>query len=428
MSDHEVVVEATNVSKKFRLYKERNHSLKATVMRGKRAVSEDFWALRDVSFEVTQGETFGLIGENGSGKSTMLKCFTKILRPEVGSVSVTGKVSALLELGAGFHPELSGRENVFLNGAILGLSQRELRGRFDEIVEFAGIQRFIDEPVKNYSSGMYVRLGFSVAINVDPDVLLIDEVLAVGDENFQRKCNEKFAELKQSGKTIILVSHALGSVQAMCDRVAWFDGGRLRGIGRPNDVISEYSSAVQVDRTLDEQGHKRWGSGEGKITKAELIGEDGRPTERLRSGSRASLRIHYEMQEVLDRPIFAISIKTVEGFLVSGPTSRDGGCVPEQLRGRGVAEITFDPLALLPGTYDVSVSLQDDRLLHAYDVRQDLIRFDVDRGPLSESGGVVSLGGRWRVLEGREDPRNIVSSRLDSAGVEEATAPADHSI
>lgn len=425
MSDREIVVEASNVSKKFRLYTERNHSLKATVMRGKRAVSEDFWALRDVSFDVARGETFGLIGENGSGKSTMLKCLTKILRPEVGTVTVEGKVSALLELGAGFHPELSGRENVFLNGAILGLSQKELRRRFDEIVEFAGIQRFIDEPVRNYSSGMYVRLGFSVAINVDPDVLLVDEVLAVGDENFQRKCNEKFAQLKHAGKTIILVSHALGTVQTMCDRVAWFDSGRLRDVGKPNEVISEYSSAVQVDRTVDEQGHNRWGSGEGKITKAEFFDEHGRPTERLLSGARTTLRIHYDMQEPLERPIFVLSIKTVEGFVISGPTSRDGGCVPERLSGRGIVEVTFDPLPLLPGTYDLSVALQDYRHLHAYDTRQDLVRFDVDRGPLTESSGVVSLGGRWRVEE--DSPGSVLRSGAGPAGLEEATAPADRS-
>ncbi len=210
MIERPLAVEVLGVSKKFRLFKERNNTLKGTIMRGRRVIAEDFWALRDVSFEVYQGETFGLIGENGSGKSTMLKCMTKILRPNQGVVTVTGKVSALLELGAGFHPELTGRENVFLNGAILGLSQKELRRRFDEIVDFAGVGAFIDEPVKNYSSGMYVRLAFSVAINVDPDVLLIDEVLAVGDEAFQRKCNEKLAELRNQGKTIVFVSHRPG--------------------------------------------------------------------------------------------------------------------------------------------------------------------------------------------------------------------------
>jgi ABC-type polysaccharide/polyol phosphate transport system ATPase subunit len=230
-------VSVEGVSKKYRLFKEHNRSLKATILRGKRIDAEDFWALRDVSFEVAQGETFGLIGENGSGKSTMLKCLTKILRPDTGTIKVNGKVSALLELGAGFHPELTGEENVYLNGAILGLSQKELRRRFDGIVEFAGIDKFIKQPVKDYSSGMYVRLGFSVAINVDPDVLLVDEVLAVGDEAFMRRCSEKFAELKKNGKTIVLVSHSMGSVQNICDRVGWFEHGHLLDVGEPRDVI-----------------------------------------------------------------------------------------------------------------------------------------------------------------------------------------------
>jgi ABC-2 type transport system ATP-binding protein len=182
------VITVDHVSKRFRLYHERNQSLKASVLRGGRARFEEFWALDDVSFEVPEGSTFGLIGENGSGKSTLLKCIARILRPDKGSISARGKLSALLELGAGFHPELSGRENVYLNGSILGLSKKQLDERFDEIVAFAGIEHFIDTPVKNYSSGMYVRLGFSVAINVDPDLLLIDEVLAVGDAEFQRKC------------------------------------------------------------------------------------------------------------------------------------------------------------------------------------------------------------------------------------------------
>src|SRR3954449_11009522 len=267
MADPAVIVE--NVSKRFRLYHERNQSVKAAVMRGRRARAEEFWALDDVSFEVPTGTTFGLIGENGSGKSTMLKCIAKILRPDKGSVTVNGKISALLELGAGFHPELSGRENVFLNGAILGLKQKELERRFDDIVDFAGIGQFIDQPVKNYSSGMYVRLGFSVAINVDPDVLLVDEVLAVGDESFQRKCNEKFAELRAQGKTIVLVSHAMVSVHNLCDTVAWMEHGKVKMLGPARAGVDEYSGNVQVDRREDEGDGNRWGSGEGVIEEVE---------------------------------------------------------------------------------------------------------------------------------------------------------------
>jgi ABC-type polysaccharide/polyol phosphate transport system ATPase subunit len=392
-----VAVEAVGVSKKFRLIKERNNSLKATILRGRRVVADDFWALRGVSFEVYQGETFGLIGENGSGKSTMLKCLTGILRPNEGSVAVHGKVSALLELGAGFHPELSGRENVFLNGAILGLSQKELRRRFDEIVEFAGIGQFIDEPVKNYSSGMYVRLGFSVAINVDPDVLLVDEVLAVGDEGFQRKCNEKFADLRSHGKTIVLVSHGMSTVQNLCDRVAWFSHGQLMQAGPPNEVIEAYVETVQVNREVDELGRPRWGSGEGRITEVELLDGDRQPATKLHGGEPALLRIHYQMEQAIERPVFSLAIHTIDGFVVSGPKSRDVGCVPEKLNGTGRVDVTFDELRLLPGTYDLTVALTDYSSLHAYDVRHDIVRFDVERGAFQEDAGVVALGGRWEV-------------------------------
>ena len=391
------VVEAKDVSKKFKLVHERNNSIKVALLRGRRAITEDFWALRDVSFDVYQGETFGLIGENGSGKSTMLKCLTKILRPTKGSVRVDGKVSALLELGAGFHPELSGRENVYLNGAILGLSQKELRSRFDDIVDFAGIGQFIDEPVKNYSSGMYVRLGFSVAINVEPDVLLVDEVLAVGDEAFQRKCNEKFAELKQAGKTIVLVSHGMVGVQNLCDRVAWFSHGQLMQVGTPRDVIEAYTGTVQTDRAVDEEGHNRWGSGEGRIVGVQFIDAHGEQTTTVHSGEPATLRLEYRMETPIERPVFGLAISTLEGFQVTGPNSRDVGCVPNKLDGKGHVDITFNPLSLLPGSYDLTVSLYDFNCMHPYDFRQNVLRFDVFRGPIKENYGVVSLRGRWQI-------------------------------
>jgi ABC-2 type transport system ATP-binding protein len=387
-----VVVEG--LSKKFRLIHEKNHSLKATILRGRRVLAEDFWALRDVSFEVEEGKTFGLVGENGSGKSTMLKCLARILRPEVGSSKVTGKVSALLELGAGFHPELSGRENVYLNGAILGLGQKELRKRFDEIVEFAGIGQFIDEPVKNYSSGMYVRLGFSVAINVDPDVLLVDEVLAVGDEGFQRKCNEKFAELKANGKTIVVVSHAMASVQNICDEVAWFDHGTLRQVGNPRDVIQAYTGTVQVARH-DDGEIVRWGSGEGQIDRVELLDGNDRPVTRVPAGEPAALRFHYHTTEPIERPVVCVNIDTVQGIQVTGPTTRDSDFVPDKIDGEGHFDMRWDRLRLLPGTYDLSVSLRDYTLLHFYDDRKLLLRFDVDRGPIKELTGFVSLDPAW---------------------------------
>lgn len=226
------------------MYHERNDSLKSMVMRGKKSVHEDFWALKDVSFEVPHGTTFGLIGKNGSGKSTLLKCLAKILWPEEGSITARGKQASLLEVGSGFHPELSGRENVFLNGSILGMSRKEVTRKFDEIVSFSGVGHFIDQPVKNYSSGMYVRLGFSVAVAVTPDILVVDEVLAVGDATFQKRCRTKFKEMKEEGRTVILVSHSMNTVKDMCDEVAWLNEGELKMIGKTNDVVAAYNETV----------------------------------------------------------------------------------------------------------------------------------------------------------------------------------------
>ncbi|WP_213201790.1 MULTISPECIES: ABC transporter ATP-binding protein [Curtobacterium] len=242
MTDAAVTVD--HVSKRFRMYSERNDSLKSMVMRGKKSVHEDFWALKDVSFEVPQGKTFGLIGKNGSGKSTLLKCLAKILWPEEGSITARGKQASLLEVGSGFHPELSGRENVFLNGSILGMSRKEVTRKFDDIVSFSGVGHFIDQPVKNYSSGMYVRLGFSVAVAVTPDVLVVDEVLAVGDATFQKRCRTKFKEMKDEGRTVILVSHSMSTVKDMCDEVAWLNEGELKMIGKTNDVVKAYNETV----------------------------------------------------------------------------------------------------------------------------------------------------------------------------------------
>ena len=391
-----VVVDS--VSKRFRLYRERNQSLKATFMRKRRAVVEHFWALRDVSFEVPEGSTFGIIGENGSGKSTLMKCMAHILRPDAGSIGVNGKMSALLELGAGFHAELSGRDNVFLNGSILGLSRKELARKFDEIVDFAGLAGFIDEPVKNYSSGMYVRLGFSVAINVDPDVLLVDEVLAVGDEAFQRKCNEKFADLREAGKTIVLVSHMLGAVHNLCDQVAWLDHGQVKMLDSARRVVDEYMGTVQVDRQADtESGGNRWGSGEGRIEHAEVLDATGTPVSRVRTGDAMTVRLHYHLDQPIERPVFGMAIHTLEGTHVTGPNTRDADCVPERLEGQGHVDLHVDRLLLLPGTYDVTASLYDYACLHPFDFRHRLLRFDVEPGEPRESYGVVSLGGRWQV-------------------------------
>src|SRR5215468_8477618 len=243
-------IELTNVTKIYRRYSGRQFAtlksalLQRSILRDLQA-SETFPALTDVSFVVPKGSTYGVIGRNGSGKSTALKLVAGITKPTSGTVKVTGRISALIELGAGFHPEISGRENVFINGIMLGLSKREIEQRFDEIVDFAELREFIDAPVKTYSSGMYMRLGFAMAIHVDPEVLLVDEVLAVGDEGFTHKCLDKFGEFKRRGKTILLVTHALGVVERFCDEAVWLDKGRIKGSGDPKRVVGAYVTDVE---------------------------------------------------------------------------------------------------------------------------------------------------------------------------------------
>ena len=240
----DIAVRVDGLSKRFRMYQERNMTIKSAIMRGRRSVHEDFWALHDVSFDVPTGSTFGLIGSNGSGKSTLLKCLSKIYYPETGTITANGKLAALLEVGSGFHHELSGRENIYLNGSILGMSKKEIDSKFESIVDFSGVEKFIDQPVKNYSSGMYVRLGFSVAISVAPDILVVDEVLAVGDAEFQEKCRQKFVEFKTAGKTVILVSHSMETVLQMCDHAAWLKNGEMVQAGEAEPTIRAYLESL----------------------------------------------------------------------------------------------------------------------------------------------------------------------------------------
>jgi len=253
-------LEVQNVTKTFKVHHERAKSLKQLVAMGGRNRYETFYALRDVSFDVAEGEAVGIIGHNGSGKSTMLKCMAGILRPNEGTIVARKRMAALLELGAGFTPELSGSENVYLNAAILGMSRRDIATRFDDIVEFSGLENFIDTPVMNYSSGMYVRLAFAVAINVDPEMLLIDEILAVGDVTFQQKCMEKFVEFRQGGRTLVLVTHDLTNVRNFCNRAIWIDQGQIRGQGDPAELVDEYTESMLGGE--GEGGSENWWSTE----------------------------------------------------------------------------------------------------------------------------------------------------------------------
>lgn len=397
MADPAIIVDG--VSKRFRLYHERNQSLKATLMRRGRATYTELMALEDVSFEVAKGTTFGIIGENGSGKSTLLKCLARILRPDAGTIKTVGKVSALLELGAGFHPELTGRDNVYLNGSILGLSRKEIDRRFDDIVAFAfadtGQEDRIDTPVKDYSSGMYVKLGFSVAINVDPDLLLVDEVLTVGDEAFQRKCAEKFLDLKDSGKTIVIVSHALGMVRDLCDRVAFLDDGKLIATGGAADVIDAYLGEVEKNTRRDGDHGTRHGDGGAAVEAVEILDGSGQPAQSLHVGQDVTFRIHWSTARPVPKAVFRLEFHSHSGMVVSSSNTRYHDMVPDVIDGIGSVDYRVPKLMLTPGTYDVSATIFDFELSHTYDARHRFLRFEVTRGHPPDIDGVVSLDGRW---------------------------------
>ena len=392
----EAVVRVSHLSKRFRLFHERHQSLKQSLLNRRRSQHEDFWALRDISFDVHEGETFGIVGHNGSGKSTMLKCLTGILQPDGGTVAVDGTVSALLELGAGFHPELSGRENVFLNAAILGLSRRQVHERYDEIVEFSGLEQFIDTPVKNYSSGMFVRLGFAVAVNVDPDVLIIDEVLAVGDAEFQAKCGDKIAEYRDRQKTIVLVTHSMDDVNRLCNRAAWIDHGQLRMIGSPNEITDSYLDTAHQNRTVQVNDVMRWGSGQARIAEVALLGDDDRPVPIPRSGEPLAIQFTLTADVPVTRPELTITIFDQGGTLVTEVGTRSRDVQIERIEGSCTATLRLDRLALSEGTYEMTAALRDTFGHEEYDVRNRFVRFDVLKG-VAADGGLVTLGGNWTV-------------------------------
>lgn len=399
MSD--IAIEVVNVSKRFRLYRDRNQSLKATILRGKRASFEDFWALRDVSFEIPVGSTFGLIGENGSGKSTMLKCAANILTPNTGKIVHHGRIAALLELGSGFHPELSGRENVYLNGSILGLTRLEIDRAFDSIVDFSGIESFIDQPVKNYSSGMYVRLGFAIAIHIEPEILMVDEILAVGDAAFQRKCMEKFNQFRDEGRTVVMVSHAMGSLKEMCDHVAWLDHGKLVAEGEASAVTDQYIAATTQDRLETPATHENvdeYGTGEIVVERVDMVGSAGVETLKFRTGDPVTLKINFHAREPVDNVVFGLSIHTTGGVHVWSAQTSDRGPQLNRLSGKGIIELQIPELLLNPGVFDLWVNITNSTHHHEFHMIRGVKRFDVTPGDRHEGEGLVVMGSSYRVV------------------------------
>lgn len=392
-------IEVTNLTKLFRLYQERNQSLKATFTKGKRTRHQEFAAVRNVSFNVTEGLTLGIIGSNGSGKSTLLKCLAGILTPDAGTIKSHGRIVALLELGAGFHPELSGRENISLNGAILGMSKIELREKYDSIVEFAGLERFIDMPIKNYSSGMVVRLGFAIAINVDPDILIIDEVLSVGDEQFQKKCYEKIDEFCNSGKTVILVSHGLSMVEQLCDQVLWMESGDAKMIGETKKVVADY---LQTNRSgvAELPTVNRETNGDGntvRLTNVAISDAHEDNSGIFSSGSQFQIVIGLTNIDYVGSAYVQLKISTLNGTLV-------------WQNGTDSYEVLFDTthnlerlvtcripsIPILEGIFRVSVTISNHSGSFVMDHVEDAARFNVVKTSFNQSG-ILLIEPQWTI-------------------------------
>jgi ABC-type polysaccharide/polyol phosphate transport system ATPase subunit len=393
-------VRLERVDKRFRVYRQRHFSLKEAFLRGKRGVYDEFWVLRNLSFDVESGTTLGIIGANGSGKSTALKLIARILHPNGGRIAVVGRVSALLELGTGFHPEYTGRENVFLNGALLGLRRELIRSRLDEIVEFAGIRPFIDNPVKTYSSGMMMRLGFAVAVNVDPEILLIDEVLAVGDAEFAQKCFARISDFRARGKTIVLVSHDLDAVRKFCDRAILIDQGGVRADGHPDEVTARYLADVRHRHEQgDDSGSMPAGAQpaalDARISRAEMLDGNDRPRYTFETGDPLQVQISYACREPVTDAVFGISITRSDGLFCYAANTRANGLQIPRLEGAGSVVFSVPQVNLLEGNYLLSATISDERG-RTYDQWDRRVEFTV-RQTQAYVGGVVYMRDQWRL-------------------------------
>jgi ABC-2 type transport system ATP-binding protein/lipopolysaccharide transport system ATP-binding protein len=396
-------IRVEGLSKSFKLHKERRNSIKERVVRGRQRSDGQFHALRDVTFEVPRGTTVGLIGHNGSGKSTLLKVLAGVYRPSSGAVLVDGRVSALLELGAGFHGELTGRENIYLNGSILGLSKKQIEASIDDIIEFAGLGEFIDSPVKIYSSGMYVRLGFAIAVTLEPEILIVDEIIAVGDEEFQRKCFDHLFKLRSQGTTIVLVTHSMGLAAELCDSAVWLDHGDVRAIGTAPEVIDAYLAEVnereaeaRTDGDEDVETAAdvtRTGSGEIRVTGVELLGSDGAPAPILLTGEPLTVRVRYAARQRVEDVAFFLGFVHENGVGISGTNTRmhHHGSITAPA-GAGYVDYTFDALPLLPANWRLSVAIRSRG--HTYDHMDKAYPMAVRASGETEAGA-LRLNGRW---------------------------------
>lgn len=401
MDDRAITIH--NVSKVFRLPHEKQNSIKGmliSLLQGGKGSYEEQRVLKDITFEIQEGEFFGIVGRNGSGKSTLLKMLAGIYAPTKGSVKVNGKLTPFIELGVGFNPELTGRENVYLNGALLGFNRKEMNVMYDDIVAFAEIQKFMDQKLKNYSSGMQVRLAFSIAIRAQTDILLIDEVLAVGDTAFQRKCFEHFMKLKKERRTVVLVTHDMGAVERFCDRAAVIDKSELKGVFTPREaavLYEELNQEAPVDETskkaIEEKAAARWGTQKGKIAKTNLL-VNGQPIKKgggIPQGSDVTLTVDLKTgPNSPEAVVVGMAFYDEFGVNMAGPNSQDA-----RLTDTGTISYEFKNFAFNPGKYTVTIALFDKDVIEEYDHIEKAIVFVVTADS-HQLHGKVNLFGTWR--------------------------------
>ena len=385
--------------------------------------SEEFWAVRDFSFEVARGEALGIIGHNGAGKSTILKLLANITSPTRGEITVNGRLSALIEVGSGFHPELTGRENIYLNGSILGMRRREIAEKFDSIVDFAGVPQFIDTPVKRYSSGMYVRLGFSIAAHLDPDILLLDEVLAVGDAAFQAKCIRRIGELKEKGTTIVFISHDLGAVERLCDRVLLLRNGEIAAGGETREVIAEYQRASnELPAGQPADGKDTTEDRDARISSVAFCDKDGRELIAAKTGGKLIARINFLTHEAVADAVFELFFYSGNRELLCHLSTEFSGRRIDLEEGAGIAEVSCDELGLRPGIYYTDATIKHRDALDDLDWQRNCATLRVDPGKMQR--GSFYMPHKWRVIQGSSREDNIktnVASLFDAIDEDGAT-------
>jgi len=404
--DNEPVIRFQNVGKRFVFRADEPQTLLESFIsffsrRAGRTRNRELWAVRDVSFDVMPGQCLGIIGRNGGGKSTILKLIARILRPTSGRIVVRGRVSALLELGAGFHPDLTGRENIYLNASLLGLNKADIDACYNHIVAFSELEEFIDMPVKHYSSGMYMRLGFSVAIHVEPDILIVDEILAVGDQAFQRKCIDHIYSMKRDGTTIVIVSHNLSVVRNLCSHLVWIERGEVKRAGLAEDVASQYMAysyeeeSRQAAASGDASSSKRFGDRKIEITRVRILDGLGKEAQSFKTGDSLTIEMTYLAHEPVDEPEFGLAIYRQDGVHVNGPNTQLAGLQMGVVSGSGIVRYHIDSLPLLPAKYLVTAAVHDSRIPLAYDFHDQAYSFRVDAGGSEEIFGLMEIPASW---------------------------------